>query len=252
MNRYPFRKSSPLASASTDISRIFAKQADGRDKWPSCLLCSSKSSVQLSLVVHFRVTSWISYFSSVMFSNRMREWQEKQFRRLSRGHHHHRNRQSLKVYTEMCFKWVFVLDILFFNSSTRAESHSCANVLCILSIYVVDMPELWLNLFRYLSFQNDIYLQTNTERIDNAVLFKYIKAILPGMILLLSYGTQTMWGLHLMPYNTSDHYHYETSLKKTLMVLMYYLGGIIGIFVGAALIESIQKNSIYVSNRMFV
>lgn len=84
------------------------------------------------------------------------------------------------------------------------------------------------------------------------MLFKYIKAILPGMILLLSYGTQTMWGLHLMPYNTSDHYHYETSLKKTLMVLMYYLGGIIGIFVGAALIESIQKNSIYVSNRMFV
>lgn len=94
--------------------------------------------------------------------------------------------------------------------------------------------------------QNDIYGQANAHSAEKRVLWKYVKAILPGLILLTSYGTQMMWGLNLMPYNITEEYYNGTSFIKALMILTYYLGGIVGIFIGAALVETMYKQTIYV------
>lgn len=66
----------------------------------------------------------------------------------------------------------------------------------------------------------------------------------------MSHGTQLMWGLNLMPYNIASdliHRPYEMPAINIIMIFVYYLGGIAGALIGAALVATIRKNAIYVS-----
>lgn len=77
---------------------------------------------------------------------------------------------------------------------------------------------------------------------------KYLKAIVPGLILLFGHGTHLIWALNQMPYNPDDvRFDGNVYTLRDIMILVYYIGGILGALIGAGLVSTFQKQIIYVS-----
>lgn len=62
-----------------------------------------------------------------------------------------------------------------------------------------------------------------------------------------------IWALNQMPYSIDDARFDSNTifLLSDLMIIIYYSGAIVGAFIGAALVGTFRKNSVYVSELFY-